>query len=112
LLYGGAVPIATLSKAICDARRDFQIARYDRLAAGMPGLISTTVASRRKATGHEGAASSLLADAYITAANSMVKLNADSLALTLADRALQAAKVGDDPLTTADARRAAVAGTG
>jgi transcriptional regulator with XRE-family HTH domain len=110
LLYsgatGGPVPVATLSEAICAARRDFQTARYDRLAAGLPGLISTAVATRRKATGREGAASSLLADAYIAAANFMIKLNDDPLALTLADRALQAAQAGDDPLTTADARRA------
>jgi len=110
LLYGGAtggaVPIVTLSKAICAARRDFQTARYDRLAAGLPGLIGTAVATRGEAAGREGTASSLLADAYITAANFMIKLNDDPLALTLADRALQAAQVGDDPLTTADARRA------
>jgi hypothetical protein len=48
----------------------------------------------------------LLADAYITAANFMVKLNDDPLALSLADRALQAAQAGNDPLTKADARRA------
>jgi transcriptional regulator with XRE-family HTH domain len=110
LLYsgatGGPVPIATLSEAICTARRDFQTARYDRLAAGLPGLISTAVATRGEAAGREGTASSLLADAYIAAANFMIKLNDDPLALTLADRALQAAQVGDDPLTTADARRA------
>jgi transcriptional regulator with XRE-family HTH domain len=110
LLYsgttGGPVPIATLREAIRTARCDFQTAHYDRLAAGLPRLISTAVATRRDATGREGAASSLLADAYITAANFMIKLNDDPLALTLADRALQAAQVGDDPLTTADARRA------
>ena len=110
LLYsgatGGPVPIATLRAAIRTARCDFQTARYDRLAAGLPGLISTAVATRRDVNGREGTASSLLADAYIAAANFMVKLNDDPLALTLADRALQAAQVGDDPLTTADARRA------
>ncbi len=36
----------------------------------------------------------------------MVKLNDDPLAWALADRALQAAQAGDDPLTLADARRA------
>jgi hypothetical protein len=95
-----------LRGAIRAARRDFQTVRYDRLAAGLPGLISTAVATRGEATGCEGFASSLLSDAYIAAANFMIKLNDDPLALTLADRALQAAQVGDDPLTTADARRA------
>ena len=51
-------------------------------------------------------ASTLLADAYITAASFMVKLNDDPLAWTTADRALQAAEAGDDPLTLAEARRA------
>jgi hypothetical protein len=46
----------------------------------------------------------LLADAYIAAANFMIKLN-DPLAWTVADRALQAAQAGGDPLTLADARR-------
>jgi hypothetical protein len=36
----------------------------------------------------------------------MVKLNDDPLAWATADRALQAAQAGDDPLTLADARRA------
>ena len=49
---------------------------------------------------------SLLADAYIIAANLIVKVNDDTLALALADRALRSAHAGDDPLTTADARRA------
>jgi hypothetical protein len=110
LLYsgttGGPVPIATLRGVIRTARCNFQTTHYDRLAVGLPGLIGTAVATRRDATGHEGTASSLLADVYITATNFMIKLNDDPLALTLADRALQAAQVGDDPLTTADARRA------
>ena len=109
LLYsgttGGPVPIATLHGAIRTARCDFQTANYDRLAVGLPGLISTAVAARRDATGRQGVASSLLADAYTTAANFMIKLIDDPLALTLADRALRAAQVGDDPLTAADACR-------
>ena len=36
----------------------------------------------------------------------MIKLNDDPLAWALADRALQAAQAGDDPLTLADSRRA------
>ncbi len=111
LLYAGGVgepvPMGTLGAAIAARRADFQMARYDRLAAGLPGLIATADATRQCAgAGQEAAASSLLAEAYIAAANFAVKLNDDPLALTLADRALQAASGGDDPLTTADARRA------
>jgi hypothetical protein len=52
------------------------------------------------------AASVLLAEAYLVAANFMVKLNDDPLAGIAADRALRAAQLGDDPLTIADSRRA------
>jgi hypothetical protein len=100
------VPLATLRAAIGDARVEFQTARYDQLAVRLPGLIDAAVATSQAADREQATARSLLADAYSTAANFMVKLNDDPLALSLADRALQAAQAGDDPLTTADARRA------
>ena len=111
VLYGAVIAaptsMATLRAAIAQARAEFQTARYDSLAARLPGLVAAAVATRQADSGGElTAASILLADAYITAANFMVKLNDDALALALADRALQAATVGDDPLTVADARRA------
>jgi len=110
LLYGQAtspVPVAALRKAISVKRQEFQTARYDQLRTGLAGLIGTAVATRQGASsGEESTISSLLADAYIIAANFMVKLNDDPLALALADRALQSAQTGNDPLTTADAQRA------
>jgi transcriptional regulator with XRE-family HTH domain len=112
LLYGGAaaaepVPVPALRAATASARADFQAARYDRLTAGLPRLIGTATATRDRADGDErAAASTLLADAYITAANFMIKLNDDPLAWTVADRALQTAQAGHDPLTLADSRRA------
>lgn len=110
LLYGrtaGPVPATTLQTAIAAKREDFQAARYDRLAAGLSGLVGTAIATRQCAgSDRQGVTSSLLAEAYIVAANFVVKLNDDPLALTLADRALQSAEAGDDPLTVADARRA------
>lgn len=111
MLYGSTaaapVTMAALRAAVAQARADFQTARYDRLATRLPGLIATATTTRDCADGDDRAvASSLLADAYIAAANLMVKVNDDPLALALADRALRAAETGDDPLTTADARRA------
>jgi transcriptional regulator with XRE-family HTH domain len=111
LLYrdatAGPVPLAALRAATATARADFQTARYDRLTAGLRHLIATAAATRDYADGGARAtASTLLADAYIVAANFMVKLNDDPLAWTVADRALQAAQAGDDPLTLADSRRA------
>lgn len=110
LLYGRPaqpIPFRALRAALTAKREEYQTARYSRLAAGLPGLIGTAVATRQAVgTEQESTASNLLAEAYIIAANFMVKLNDDPLALTLADRALQSAEAGDDPLTTADARRA------
>jgi transcriptional regulator with XRE-family HTH domain len=111
LLYGSAdaepVPLAALRTATTQARTCFQTARYERLMCALPRLIATATATRDTADGDERAvASTLLADAYIVAANFVIKLNDDPIAWTLADRALQAAQAGNDPLTVADGRRA------
>jgi len=111
LLYGSAnaepVSLTALRTTTAQARGYFQTARYEHLAAALPRMIAAATATCDSATGAERAtASALLAEAYIVAANFVVKLNDDPVAWALADRALQAAQVGDDPLTTADARRA------
>jgi len=111
LLYGSAsaepVSLAALRTATTRARACFQTARYERLITALPRLIATAVATRDSASGDDrAAASALLADAYIVAANFVIKLNDDPIAWTLADRALQAAQAGNDPLTIADGRRA------
>ncbi len=109
LLYGQStnpVPSAALRQAIRVKRQEYQTARYDQLRGTLPSVIGAAVATRQCASGgEEGTISSLLADLYIIAANFMVKLNDDPIALALADRALQSAKAGDDPLTAADAQR-------
>jgi transcriptional regulator with XRE-family HTH domain len=111
ILYGpssaGPARLPAIHAAVAQARADFQLARYRSLAQGLPGLIATAVATHHAAGASERAtASTLLAESYIVAANFMVKLNDDPLAMTLADRALLAAADGDDQLTFADARRA------
>jgi len=111
VLYGPAsaqpAPLSAIRAAVAQARADFQLARYGRLVQQLPGLVSSAMATREAADARERApAATLLAEAYIVAANFMVKLNDDTLAMTLADRALLAAAGGDDPLTFADARRA------
>jgi transcriptional regulator with XRE-family HTH domain len=110
LLYGSTpgepVPLRTLRASAEQARSWFQTARYDRLATGLPSLIATAAATRDSAVGDERATTStLLAESYIVAAELLVKLNDDAFAWTLADRALQAAQAGSDPLTLADGRR-------
>jgi hypothetical protein len=96
VLYGNLaaepVPLAALRGATGCARACFQAASYDRLAAALPRLIGAAAATRDSADGDERAtASTLLADAYITATNFAVKLNDDAFGWALADRALQAA---------------------
>ena len=110
VLYGGVraepAPLEVLRGATIEARGFFQTARYDRLTAILSRLIATAVATRDNADGDDRAtANALLADAYIVAANLVIKVNDDPFAWTLADRALQAAQAGDDPLTMAEGRR-------
>ena len=101
------VPLAGLRDSLSSARDDFRAARYDRLPATLPRIIATARATSDSADSSEQAdASTLLADAFILAADFAVKLNDDPLAWMTADRALQAAQAGNDPLTLADARRA------
>jgi hypothetical protein len=67
-------PLAARRTAVTGIRGDFQSARYDRMAASLPALIATAIATRDHADGQDRAiASTLLADAYITAASFMVK---------------------------------------
>jgi transcriptional regulator with XRE-family HTH domain len=110
VLYGTAgvepAPLKVLRGAAIEARGLFQTAHYGRLTAVLPQLIGTAIATRDNADGDDRAtASALLADAYIVAANLVIKVNDDPFAWTLADRALQAAQAGNDPLTLADGRR-------
>jgi transcriptional regulator with XRE-family HTH domain len=110
VLYGRAdaapVPLARLRAAIAGARDDFRAARYDRLPAALPKVIAAAQATSDNADSEHAEASTMLADAYILAADFAVKLNDDPLAWMTAGRALQAAQTGNDPLTLADARRA------
>ena len=97
VLYGTAgvepAPLKVLRGAAIEARGLFQTAHYGRLTAVLPQLIGTAIATRDNADGDDRAtASALLADAYIVAANLVIKVNDDPFAWTLADRALQAAQ--------------------
>ena len=94
VLYGDVqaepASLEVLRSATIEARGFFQTARYDRLTTVLPRLIATAVATRDNADGDDRAtASALLADAYIVAANLVVKVNDDPLAWTLADRAFR-----------------------
>jgi hypothetical protein len=89
-------------------RSVFQHGRYTDVATTLPGLLSTTMATRGAgaSTADIATANGLLADLYTLASELMVKLGNDQLAWTTADRALQAAYGTDDVLTQAAANRA------
>lgn len=100
------VSLPSLHRAITAARADFQAARYRQLAGTVPALIATATATRDTADGdRRPEAEALLADAYTTAGNLLIKVNDDLMAMATADRAVQAAERADDPLALADARR-------
>lgn len=101
------VPLSRLRVMLDASRAEFRNARYGRLPNALSGLIAAAHATAEDAGSTErAAAKGLLADAYILAADFAVKINDDPLSWMTADRALNAAQAGEDPLTLADARRA------
>lgn len=112
VLFGNAakaapVPLPKLRTRLDASREDFRNARYGRLPLVLPGLLAAANATTENASSAElSAARNLLAETYILTADWAVKLNDDPLSWTAADRALETAQSGGDPLTLADARRA------
>lgn len=105
---GIPVTLPQLRRAVGAARSVFQHGRYTEVAAQLPELVSTAMATRAVVRTSEdiGAVSGQLAEIYTLASQLMVKLGHDHLAWTTADRALQAAYGSGDILTQASARRA------
>lgn len=103
------VPVALphLHREVNTARSVFQRGRYAEVAARLPDLLSTAMATRAELTTSEdiAAANGRLAEICTLATELMVKLGHDHLAWTTADRALQAAYASGDILTQATARR-------
>ncbi|MGH3625648.1 MAG: hypothetical protein ACRDQ5_28405 [Sciscionella sp.] len=107
-LTGRPVAVPQLACLIGSARTVFQQGQYAQLAATLPGLLSTVLATRTEATTGEDIAvvDRYTAQLYVLASELGVKLSRDRLAWTSADRALQAAHGSGDILTQASARRA------
>lgn len=105
---GVPVALPSLGRHVAGARTIFQHGRYTDVAARLPGLLSTAMATHADATSGEdiAAANGQLAELYILASELMVKLGHDHLAWTTADRGQQAAYGSGDVLTQAAARRA------
>ncbi|BFU46955.1 helix-turn-helix domain-containing protein [Krasilnikovia sp. MM14-A1004] len=102
------LPAQQLAAQIAAARADFRAARYTRLARRLPKLLAQASASRSAAGVDETAAfSERLAEAYGIAAQLLIKLHDNGLACATADRAVQAAAAGSDPLIMAESQRVA-----
>jgi transcriptional regulator with XRE-family HTH domain len=107
LTTGIPVTLPRLRHDVATAHSIFQHGRYSDIAAELPSLLSTAMATRAELTTSEdvSAANGQLSEIYTLATELMVKLGHDHLAWTTADRALQAAYRSDDLLTQATARR-------
>lgn len=107
-LTADPLPAQQLAAQLAAARADYRAARYTRLARRLPKLLAQAVASRSAAAIDEtAAASERLAAAYGIAAQLLIKLHDNGMACATADRAVQVAAAGDDPLIMAESQRLA-----
>ncbi|MFF4927125.1 helix-turn-helix domain-containing protein [Kitasatospora sp. NPDC001261] len=108
LVYGpGRIPaplseptLRSVDASLTSSRQEFRSARYDVLAQALPGRI---VAADLVGTAEERARN--VARFYNVAARLSIKIGDNNLVAVTSDRALTAARLGGDPLITAEARR-------
>ncbi|NMO53954.1 helix-turn-helix transcriptional regulator [Actinoplanes sp. TBRC 11911] len=102
------LPPQQMTAQIAAGRADYRATRFTRLARRLPRLLAQATASRTAADLHEQAgAAQRLAEAYGLATQLLIKLHDDGLAFATADRAVQAATGGNDPLIMAESQRLA-----
>ncbi|RSM64048.1 hypothetical protein DMB66_21280 [Actinoplanes sp. ATCC 53533] len=102
------LPASQLAAQITAARADYRAARYTRLARRLPNLLAHAVASRAVAgADDQAAAASRLAQAYGVASQLSIKMHDNGTARATANRAVQAATAGTDPLVLAESHRLA-----
>ncbi|MFC7279797.1 helix-turn-helix domain-containing protein [Paractinoplanes rhizophilus] len=102
------LPGPQLAAQIAAARADYRATRYTRLARRLPRLLAQAEAGRSAAAvGEQAAAAQRLAEAYGVATQLLTKLYDNGLACATADRAVQAAGAGNDPLIMAESQRLA-----
>lgn len=95
-----------LSAQLAVAGADFRATRYGALSRRLPRLLGQALASRSAAgLDEQAAASERLAAAYALATRLLLKLHDNGLAFATADRAVQAARSGNDPVVLAESRR-------
>ncbi|MFY1623588.1 hypothetical protein ACN268_10305 [Micromonospora sp. WMMD735] len=102
------IPGNQLAAQLSAARADFRATRYSQLARRLPRLLSQAIAGHDTAAVNEASrAANRLAQAYNVATQLLIKLHDNGMAWATADRAVQAARSGDDPMVLAEAGRLA-----
>jgi len=102
------IPGNQLAAQLAAACADFRATRYTQLARRLPRLLAQAIAGREAAAVDEvPLAAGRLAQAYNVATQLLIKLHDNGMAWATADRAVQAARGGDDPMVLAEARRLA-----
>ena len=100
------LPSQQMAAQIAAARADYRATRFTRLARRLPRLLAQAEASRTAAGADQQAfAAQRLAEAYGIATRLLTKLHDNGVAFATADRAVQAAAAGNDPLIMAESRR-------
>ncbi|GGP88263.1 hypothetical protein GCM10010185_72060 [Saccharothrix coeruleofusca] len=97
------VELAVLRESLATARREFAACRYLPLADRLPALLNAAAAQAEDTT--DPAAQRTLAEFYNLATRALFKLEASGLEWIAADRALRAARAGEDGLTLAESQR-------
>ncbi|MEU1286775.1 helix-turn-helix domain-containing protein [Kitasatospora sp. NPDC005856] len=90
----------SVATSLVMSRQEFKAARYDALAKALPGRIA---AAELVGTPEERARN--VAQLYNVAVRLCIKVGTNNLVAITADRALTAARLGGDPLVTAEAQR-------
>ncbi|GGM65868.1 hypothetical protein GCM10007977_079340 [Dactylosporangium sucinum] len=97
-----------LAAQIAATRADFRSCRYSQAARRLPRLLAQAEASARHVAAPQAErASTRLAQAYCVTTQLLLKLHDDGMAYSTADRAVQAARLGGDPVVAAEATRLA-----
>jgi hypothetical protein len=102
----GPADIASLSRAVTGAKRNYQACRYSEVMARMPRLLSELQTACGSLSGDSLLkAQALSADAYHVAASVLLKLDDHGLAWLAADRSMGAAQLSEDPLIMGSSAR-------
>lgn len=102
------IPGHQLAAQIAASRADFRATRYSQLARRLPRLLTQAVAGRDTAAPSEAPLTAArLAQTYSLTTELLIKLHDNGMAWATADRAVQAAHGGNDPIVLAEARRLA-----